>query len=78
MNNDIKIATAELILTNAIEDYAAKTNQSIADVRDDIIESGAYDALYDFDTGLWTQGPDYFIDFFLKKKSKENSRKIDI
>lgn len=29
---------------------------------------GAYDALYDFDTGLWTQGPDYFIDFFLKMK----------
>ena len=69
MNNDTKITTAELILTNAIEDYAARTNKSIADVRDDIIESGAYDALYDFDTGLWTQGSDYFIDFFLKKKS---------
>lgn len=70
MNNDTKITTAELILTNAIEDYAARTNKSIADVRDDIIESGAYDALYDFDTGLWTQGSDYFIDFFLKKKSR--------
>lgn len=70
MNNNIKIATANLIITNAIEDYARRTNKSIADVRDDIIESGAYDALYDFDTGLWTQGPDYFIDFFLKKKNK--------
>lgn len=71
MSNDMKLATIEMILTNAIEDYAIKTNQSISDVRDEVIESGAYDALYDFDTGLWTQGPDYFIDFFLKMKERE-------
>lgn len=70
MSNDMKVATIEMILTNAIEDYAIKTNQSISDVRDEVIESGAYDALYDFDTGLWTQGPDYFIDFFLKIKER--------
>ncbi len=58
-----------MILTAAIDDYAKKTNQSISVVRDEIIESGAYDALYDFETGLWTQGPDYFIDFFFKKKT---------
>ncbi|MCQ2464414.1 MAG: hypothetical protein MJ095_02380 [Oscillospiraceae bacterium] len=69
MNNDVMISTADLILTAAIEDYACRTNRSAADVRDEIIESGACDALYDFETGLWTQGPDYFIDFFLKKKS---------
>ena len=23
-----------------------------------------YDTLYDEETGLWTQGPDYFIDYF--------------
>lgn len=61
-----------MILTDAIEDYAQKTNQSIASVRNEIIESGACDALYDFETELWTQGPDYFIDFFLKKKAEKN------
>lgn len=66
----MKVCTADMILTAAIEDYAAETAQSISDVRDAIIESGAYDALYDFDTGLWTQGLDYFIDFFLKKDSQ--------
>ena len=71
MSNDMKVATIEMILTNAIEDYAIKTNQAISDVRDEVIESGAYDALYDFDTGLWTQGPDYFIDFFLKMKERK-------
>jgi len=75
LSNDIMMYTADLILTDAIEDYAQKTNQSVSDVRDEIIESGACDALYDFDTGLWTQGPDYFIDFFLKKKAFQDQAK---
>lgn len=27
--------------------------------------------LYDFDTGLWTQGSDYFVDYFLKLKQSK-------
>ena len=61
-------STADLILTMAIQDYSAKMNLSKAEVRNQIIESGAYDALYDPETGLWTQGPDYFTDYFLKMK----------
>ena len=72
MSNEIKICTADMILTDAIEDYSRITGQSIDSIRDAIIESGAYDALYDFDTGLWAQGPDYFIDFFLKKSKANN------
>ena len=67
MSNEKRVCTADMILTVAIEDYAANTNQDVASVRDQIIESGAYDALYDFDTDLWTQGPDHFISFFLEK-----------
>lgn len=73
MSNDKKVCTADMILTAAIEDYGKKTNQDIAFVRDQIIESGAYDALYDFDTGLWTQGPDYFVSFFREKINKNKS-----
>lgn len=68
MNYDIKGSTAELILTDAIEDYAKATGKSIEEVRNDIIESGAYDALFNFDTGLWKEGPDYFIEFYLSLK----------
>ena len=71
MTDDIRISTVEMILTSAIDDYAKKTNKSIAEVRNEIIESGAYDDLYDFDTGLWTQGRDYFIDYFLKLKQSK-------
>lgn len=46
------------------------SGKNVQDVRDEVIESGAYDALYDEDTGLWTQGPDYFIDYLEMLKSK--------
>ena len=68
MSNDKMICTADLIFTDAVQDYALRANLPVSEVRDQMIDSGAYDALYDFDTGLWTQGPDYFIDFFLKMK----------
>lgn len=74
MSEDLKIATIELILTSAIADYAKKKGKSVSEVRDEIIESGAYDALYDEETGLYTQGPDYFISYFEQlKDSKELS-----
>lgn len=75
MSNDKKVCTADMILTATIEDYAKKTNQYIASVRDQIIESGAYDALYDFDTGLWSQGPDYFASFFQEKINRKSRKK---
>ena len=43
---------------------AKRTGKTVAEIRNDFIESGAYDALYDEETGLWTQGPDYFIDYY--------------
>ena len=64
MSNDLKTVTIELILTAAIDDYTKKTGKAVSEVRNEFIESGAYDALYDEETGLWTQGPDYFIDYF--------------
>lgn len=64
MTDDLKNITIELILTAAINDYAKRTGKTVAEIRNDFIESGAYDALYDEETGLWIQGPDYFIDYY--------------
>ena len=72
MNYDIRTATAEMILTAAIEDYSKSSGQSIAQIRNEIIESGAYEALFDFDTGLWKEGPDYFTAFYLEMKNKKS------
>lgn len=51
---------ADLILTDAIMDECITWQET----RNKILNSEAYTALYNFETGLWESGPDYFRDFF--------------
>ena len=55
---------ADLILTDAIMDMADEEGIILQEARNKIINSNAYAALEDFETGLWKNGPDYFRDFF--------------
>lgn len=56
---------ADLILTDAIMDMADDEEEiSLQEARNKIINSNAYAALYDFETGLWETGPDYFRYFY--------------
>ena len=64
MSYEQKVFSAELILTAAIMDMAEDEGISRQEARSRIINSPAYDALYNFDTGLWAQGPDYFRSFY--------------
>lgn len=59
-----KMFCADLILTDAIMDMADEEGIILREARNKIINSNAYAALYDFETGLWESGPDYFRDFF--------------
>ena len=59
-----KMFCADLILTDAIMDMADDEGILLQEARNKIINSNAYAALYDFETGLWESGPDYFRDFF--------------
>lgn len=59
-----KMFCADLILTDAIMDMADEEGIILQEARNKIINSNAYAALYDFETGLWETGPDYFRDFF--------------
>ena len=59
-----KMFCADLILTDAIMDMADEEGSILQEARNKIINSNAYAALYDFETGLWESGPDYFRDFF--------------
>ena len=55
---------ADLILTDAIMDMSDAEGISWQETRYKILNSEAYKALYDFETGLWETGPDYFRDFY--------------
>lgn len=63
MTSDAKLACADMTFADAIQDYAAAHDVSEESVRDMLIASGAYDALYDEETGLWAEGPDALIAF---------------
>lgn len=60
MSPDVMTQCADLIFTDAVQDLARKTGKPIGEIRAAALRSAAYEALYDFETGLWKEGPDYF------------------
>ena len=64
MSDDIRNACADMILADAIEDYADEEGISLGEARNRLLQSKAYTCLYDLESGLWKEGPDYFRDFY--------------
>lgn len=64
MPDSVKYACADLMFTDAVETLARRLGISTTESRSRLIESGAYAAMYDLETGLWREGPDYFIGFY--------------
>lgn len=66
MSLEDKNACADMILTAAIEDMADEQNISVSEAREKLLNSRACELLYNFETDLWKEGPDYFRDFYRK------------
>lgn len=66
MGIEKKTFCADLILADAIIDMADEEGITWQEARSKIINSAAYTALYDFENGLWENGPDYFRDYYKK------------
>lgn len=47
-----------------LEKYAEKNNITFDDAFFQFTNSRAYSALFDYDTGIWSEGPDYLMNFF--------------
>ena len=62
MNYEKMKACADMTLANVIEDMVEEEHMTLADARNKVLESKTYACLYDFDTGIWKEGPDYFRD----------------
>lgn len=62
MGNDAKQQCADLIVTDVIQDFANQSGVPVAEVRNAVITSPLYEQLYDFDNGLWREGPDAIAD----------------
>ena len=61
---------ADMILTNAIEDMAEEENISIEESRNRLLSSNACKCLYNFDSGLWKEGSDFFLDYYRRSEQK--------
>ncbi len=51
-----------------LDDYAKKNPISFDDAMHQFTTSVAYEALFDYGTGLWKEGPDYLYHFWMKCK----------
>ena len=47
-----------------LREYCEKYNVIFDDALEIFIKSKTYQALYDFDTMLYTEGPDYLLEWF--------------
>ncbi len=48
-----------------LNDYAAQQGVSFDEAIGRFASSAAYDALFDYETGLWREGPDYLRAFWM-------------
>lgn len=74
MSSDVINTCADMILADAIEDFATEEGITIAEARDRLLESKAYECLYDPDTNLWMEGPDYFLDFYRRMEQRKREQ----
>lgn len=72
-SESIMNACANMVLANAIEDFASENNVSIGEARDRLFGSKACECLYDFESKLWTEGSDYFLSFYERVEKNKNS-----
>ena len=63
MDDNVKYACADMVFADGIETLANREGISVDESRSRLIDSGAYAALYDLETELWKEGPDYFLSF---------------
>ncbi len=69
MTPEIMQQCADMIAADAIQDLAEKLGKPECEIRTLVVESPAYEALYDFDSGMWQEGPDYFASLVMGSKN---------
>ncbi len=63
MKDTQKKYCADLLFTYAVQLLANQKNISYAEARTQLIQSTAFDCMFDYSTGLWQDGPAYFLWF---------------
>lgn len=73
----IKNSQKEYCANNLASLVIERLRQLYPDIRfskivSDFMGSETYDLLYDFETGMWAEGPDYILEWYLKENENKN------
>ena len=69
-----KESSALAIMQRMIEKYSLKTGKSFEKCMNDFSKSETYKQLFDFDNGLWSDGPDYLLFWYEEELKLKNAR----
>ncbi len=72
--NKMKNACAVKLMRNMLVKYALKHNISCEEAMLRFAESMTYDLLFDFDTEVWKEGPDYLLSLYEDELSESYSQ----
>jgi len=71
ISNKQKNAAAVMVMQRVLEIYSNDQNITLDDALVSFSSSAVYSALFDFETGLWKEGPDYILELF-QRENKSN------
>ena len=72
-SDQIKNTCAINLMRNMLVKYVQKHNTSFENTMIQFAESNTYEMLFDFDTAVWKEGPDYLLDLYEEELSAEVS-----
>ncbi len=73
IGDEQKNAAAIMLLQMVLEKYSEKHSISIEEALTMFVSTPIYNAIFDFDTELWKEGPDYILDLLEKQVSNKTS-----
>lgn len=73
VSDQMKNTCAINLMRNMLVKYVQKHNTSFENAMIQFAESNMYEMLFDFDTAVWKEGPDYLLDLYEEELSSEIS-----
>ncbi len=71
-----KNSCAVNLMRNMLVKYAQKHNIHFEDAIIQFAESSTYEMLFDFDTAVWKEGPDYLLDLYEEELIENSSQTV--
>lgn len=59
-----------------LEKYSNEKNMGFEDAFLEFVSSRTYEAIFDFETGIWKEGPDYFKDLYEEELAERSEAEV--